>query len=209
MQINQLSQSAELIGWTNGIPSQVIAMAARVCTDSQDKLGDISECRKLCRKLLDWGHMTPFEFFEVTFALTTSRAVSHQLVRHRIASYMQESQRYCNYSEAVPVICPKMIERMGGMDKRLWLTSVTQSAESYAGLIDAGFRPEDARTVLPEATATNLYCKMNLREFRHFLDLRLSKAAWPEMQDLAQLMLNQYTYKFPDELYLLGQTLEG
>lgn len=209
MEVFYIGQSAELINWTNGIPSQVVAMSARVCTDSQQKLGDYSACRALCRKLLDWGHMTPFEFFEVTFAITTSRAVSHQIVRHRLASYMQESQRYCDYSEALYVIQPKNIARSKVDIREAWQKSVEQSAETYAALTAAGYRPEDARSVLPEATATKLYCKMNLREFRHFLDLRMSKSAWCEMQDLAKAMLDAFTYKFPDELYLISRVLEG
>lgn len=209
MTVTEIGQSAELINWTNGVPSQVVAMSARVCTDSQANLGDYCECRKLCRKLLDWGHMTPFEFFEVTFTLTTSRAVSHQLVRHRIASYMQESQRYCDYSEELFVIPPKNIERsQSDAVWNPWRQSVCQSANAYAALTSAGVRPEDARSVLPECTATKLYCKMNLREFRHFLDLRTSKAAWSEMQELAKKMRDAFTYKFPDEIYLVSH-VEG
>lgn len=208
MNVNFISQSADLLNWTNGVPSQVIAMNARVSTDTTAKTGEYCECRKLCRKLLDWGHYTPLEFFEVTFGVITSRAVSHQLVRHRLASYMQESQRYCQYDDGINVIVPTAIQRNPDPEILAAVAKqVTSAANAYKFLLDKGVKAEDARSVLPECTATKLHVKMNLREFRHFLSLRTSHSAWSEMQALATGMADAFSHKFPDEIYLIKEAV--
>lgn len=201
--IRLVEHSAELIRATEGIPSIAIASAARVCKDGAEN-ADYCAARKLCRKLLDWGHMSPFEFFEVTFSCTTNRAVSHELVRHRLASYMQESQRYCAYDKELPVIMPFGVKAAGEQAKNNWQAQMVEAWDCYCGMLELGLKPEDARTVLPEATATKILVKMNLREFRHFLSLRTSSAAWTEMKTLAEAMLEAFLTAYPDEAYLLG-----
>ena len=200
--IRLVEHSAELIRGTEGIPSIVIAGAARVCKDGAEN-ADYCAARKLCRKLLDWGHMSPFEFFEVTFSCVTNRAVSHELVRHRLASYMQESQRYCNYEQELTVICPHGVKAAGQEALGNWEAQMFEAWDCYCGMLELGLKPEDARTVLPEATATKILVKMNLREFRHFLSLRTSSAAWKEMQTLALAMRDAFFTAYPDEAYLL------
>lgn len=206
--IKVVSHGAELIRSTEGRPTLVIANAARVCKDGVGN-GDYCEARKLCRKLLDWGHMSPFEFFEVTFACVTNRAVSHELVRHRMASYMQESQRYCNYEKELPVIMPHGVKAAGNAAAANWKAQMAEAWDCYCGLLEFGAKAEDARTVLPEATATKILVKMNLREFRHFLTLRTSHAAWTEMRLLATAMADAFLAKFPDEQYIIREELNG
>ncbi len=206
--IELVSHSAELIRSTEGRPTLVIANAARVCKDGTENT-DYCEARKLCRKLLAWGHMSPFEFFEVTFQCVTNRAVSHELVRHRMASYMQESQRYCNYEQELPVIMPHGVKAAGHVAAANWEAQMAEAWNCYCGMLELGAKPEDARTVLPEATATKLLVKMNIREFRHFLSLRTSPAAWQEMRFLATAMADAFLAKFPDEQYLLREELNG
>lgn len=198
--VTLLSQSAELVNSTTGTPTQVVAQSAKVCKASADT-ADYCECRRLCRKLLGWEHYSPFEFFSVTFKCVTSRAVSHQLVRHRLASYMQESQRYCAYDKGLNVVCPAAIREAGQAE--VWLAGVREAYHVYLSLIYAGVKPEAARTVLPEATATTILVHMNLREFRHFLTLRLGNSAWAEMRLLAKAMVDAFLFKFPDEQYML------
>ena len=206
--IKLLDHTAELIRATEGRPTLVIANVAKVCKDGTEN-ADYCAARKLCRKLLDWGHMSPFEFFEVTFACTTNRAVSHELVRHRLASYMQESQRYCNYEQELTVICPHGVKAAGEQAKANWEAQMFEAWDCYCGMLELGLKPEDARTVLPEATATKILVKMNLREFRHFLSLRTSHAAWREMQTLATAMADAFLARFPDEQYLIREELNG
>lgn len=201
-EISYVKHQAELIRATEGTPSIVIASTARVCRDGAESLS-YCEARKLCRKLLGWGHMSPFEFFEVTFACVTNRAVSHELVRHRLASYMQESQRYCAYDKELPVVPPQKLLQDKPQVFQVWADSIRLSYKVYQALIAEGLRPEDARTVLPEATATKILVKMNLRELRHFLTLRTSNAAWTEMRMLAKAMKAAFFAAYPDELYLL------
>ena len=198
--VNLISQSAELVCTTGGTPTQVIAQSAKVCRASAET-ADYCECRRLCRKLLEWEHYSPFEFFSMTFKCTTSRAVSHELVRHRLASYMQESQRYCVYDKKLDVICPAAIREAKQID--VWLAGVREAYHVYLSLIYAGIKPEAARTVLPEASATTILVHMNLREFRHFLSLRLGNSAWAEMRLLAKAMVDAFISKFPDEQYML------
>lgn len=202
--VTLLSQSAELVNSTAGTPTQVVAQSAKVCKASADT-ADYCECRRLCRKLLGWEHYSPFEFFSVTFKCVTSRAVSHQLVRHRLASYMQESQRYCAYDKGLKVVCPAAVREAGQAE--VWLAGVREAYHVYLSLIYAGVKPEAARTVLPEATATTILVHMNLREFRHFLELRTAPSAWAEIRDLSAHMTDAFLSKFPDEQYLIKACL--
>lgn len=160
-----------------------IVMAAQVCRQSQ-----IPEPRQqqFVRNLIERGHETPLEFVDFTFRLLTTRDVSHQLVRHRLASYQQESQRHVSYSDCLEVIAPVNIT--DPKMEAVWLGAMSDAQKTYAALIEMGAKKEDARTVLPGATATRLFARMNLRELRHFLKLRLSLQAWSEMRRLATEM---------------------
>lgn len=197
-----LPHSAKLITHTDlqgQTVSQLIASAARVSTQKEPLSAD--EAPAFVRKLMEWGHWSPFEFFDLTFRCITSRAVSHELVRHRLASYMQESQRYCGYSEELRIIVPEVMRAHPSLPR--FEAACDLAYQSYLVLLEKGFKPEDARCVLPEATATTILVKMNLREFRHFLKLRTAPAAWSEMRTLAGCMVKAFTDRFPDEEYLV------
>lgn len=150
---------------------------------------------------MSWGHWSPFEFVDLTFYFVTSRAVANELVRHRLASYMQQSQRYCRYDNGLQVIMPATLR--GTLEADLWRAQMRDAYDVYLYLMEQGQKPEDARTVLPLATATNMLAKMNLREFRHFLNLRTAPAAWSEMRILANLMAEAFAKQFPDETFLI------
>lgn len=180
--IEWIEQDATLIDQSLH-PVETINRIARVCyrqpmPESEDEL------RTFVKRLIYKGHESPLEFVDYTWFLTTSRAIANELVRHRIASYMQESTRYVKYDK-LQMIKPQILvsttmeERLEGM--------FTQ----YQSMIQNGTRKEEARDFLPLGMVTHLYCKMNLREFRHFLQLRLSRAAHPQMQELAQLMFKE------------------
>lgn len=198
IKVELVEHSTELLRFPEKSPSLIIAEAAHVSTQRGT---DPETCKAFVKKLMKLGHWSPFEFVDLTFRLTTSRAVANELVRHRMASYMQLSQRYVRYDEALPVVMPATIK--GTLEADLWRAQMRDSHDVYLYLLEQGQKPEDARTVLPLATATHMLAKMNLREFRHFLNLRTDRAAWSEMRILANLMAEAFAKQFPDEVFLI------
>lgn len=192
-----LQQSAKLMHITPN-PSYVIAHAARVST-AKPAPDSAAECRAFVKKLIGWGHLTPLEFVSLTFYIVSSRAVSHEFVRHRLMSVVQQSQRYCDYRSQFSVIEHKPDE----MPHDIFMDSVHFAHDSYLSMLDRGVKPEDARILLPECTATQLIVCCNLREFRHFIDLRTSPAAWSAMRKLANLMAEAFVACLPEEYFLI------
>lgn len=136
------------------------------------------------------GHESIIEHASVTFDIRgISRACSHQLVRHRIASYSQESQRYVDAS-APSFVVPPSVEANGDAQV-VWDEFMDSVADTYARLRALGVRKEDARFILPNATGTRVIVTMNFRSLRHFFSVRLDKAAQWEIRDLALEMLRQ------------------
>jgi thymidylate synthase (FAD) len=173
----------------------LIAAAARICYASEPKSPDANA--KLIRNLRSWGHMSAFEHASATFLVEgVSRALTHQLVRHRLASYNQQSQRYVNEAgfEYVtpPSVAgnPKAKARFDGAVEALRL--------AYKDLMEMGVPKEDARFLLPNACASKIALTMNFRELRHFISLRSDKAAQWEIRELAQTMLKMLTEKAPN-----------
>ena len=189
---------AAMVLCSTGAPAILIAETARVSTQRDT---DPETSKAFVQKLMKWGHWTPFEFVDLTFYLTTSRAVANELVRHRLMSFVQESQRYVRYDKGLRVIVPEALR--GTLEEEIWQAHMRDTYDVYLYLLEKGVRPEDARTVLPLATATNMIAKMNLREFRHFLNLRTDKPAWREMRILANLMAEAFAKRFPDEVFLI------
>ena len=179
--------------------TSLIASAARVCTCST---GAEDEDHALVRKLMKWGHWSPFEFVTLCWSVRTSRAVANELVRHRLASFMQESQRYVGY-DVLDVVEPVRIQRGHFLARAVWQCAQRFGFALYRLLLKLGVRKEDARTVLSTATGTRMFVQMNLREFRHFLSLRTDKAAWVEMRLLANRMARAFAKRYPDEVYLI------
>ena len=180
--IEWINQDAVLVKQTLQ-PIELINDVARVCYKSKTPVSN-EEKQEFVMKLISKGHESPLEFVDYTWFLTTSRAIANELIRHMIASYMQESTRYVKY-DTLQMIKPKtpasitMEERLEGMFLQ------------YQVMLKNGTRKEEARDFLPLGMVTHLYCKMNLREFRHFLQLRMSRAAHPQMQELANKMYDE------------------
>jgi thymidylate synthase (FAD) len=181
----------DIIGATNwtegdGSPETLLEQAGRACYRSEPK-GDPG---KFLSARIKEGHESIIEHASVTFDIRgISRACSHQLVRHRIASYSQESQRYVNMLEPEFVIPPSIAENPQAM--AVWDALMNQVAETYQRLRDLGARKEDARFVLPNATATRVIVTMNFRTLRHFFSVRCQGAAQWEIRALALEMLRQ------------------
>lgn len=144
----------------------------------------------LLKGLVEKGHGSVLEHCCFTFAIEgISRACSHQLVRHRIASYSQQSQRYVNAENFDFVIPPEIAEDYDL--QREYKDWMRKTMNMYSKLVGLGIKKEDARYILPNATTTNIVVTMNARELLHFIELRSSPRAQWEIRELAQEMLRQ------------------
>ena len=172
---------------------KVVAMAAKICYAKnvsikklQKKIND-DDVSTFITKLLESGHESPFEHVSFTFGIGgISRACSHQLVRHRMASFSQRSQRYC-FEDGFNYIEP---EDMNDEEDKFFRDFMRHSKEVYSKLIEKGVKPEDARMVLPNACETKIIVTMNARELLHFFKLRCCKRAQKEIREVAFMMKN-------------------
>ena len=172
----------ELIAYTPN-SENVVAKAARLCYASEG--GDDN---KFLRKLREIGHESPFEHVSFTFQIEgISRACSHQLVRHRIASYSQRSQRYINEG-SFDYITPRSIS---GDAELKYIEALDKIAETYDELIELGVPKEDARFILPNACETKIIVTMNARSLFNFFRLRCCNRAQWEIREVANKMLRQ------------------
>lgn len=177
-----------------------LEQCGRVCYKSEERIAE-GTAEKFLRGIIRSGHESVLEHYDITFKVICDRAVSHQLVRHRIASYSQESQRYCNYTKdgfqnEVTFIRPESFDAGTGV-YTAWEQCCWQAEQAYFYLINEGCKPQEARSVLPNCTKTELVCTMNVRELRHFLRLRTGKAADPAMRQVAQILLEQLASALP------------
>ena len=176
-------------------PARLAAVAARLCysrlkpSEVYDGLAD-DKVKKLLNDIRASGHMSPFEHAVFTFGVSgLSRVASHQLVRHRVASFSQQSQRYVSMKESA-VVVPQSIasdpERL-----RLYEEAASKATEYYNELVEMGVDKEDARFILPHGGNTNIIFTMNARELMHFFRLRLCRRAQWEIRELALKVLEQ------------------
>lgn len=174
-------------------PEKTIALAARLCysasgIDDLDTNLDAAKVRELLEKLTSIGHATPFEHASFTFAIEgISRAATHQLVRHRLASYSQQSQRYVEFKNADFVVPPQISADPAALEK--FNAHMQASVELYNQLIESGFDKEDARYALPGASVSKIIVTMNTRELHHFFRLRCCNRAQWEIRGVAIEML--------------------
>ncbi len=156
---------------------QLIDYAGRLCWDTTEKVGTNPE------RIQGWinvGHESVIEHASATFYIKASRVFTHELVRHRLASYSQRSQRYV--SESIPkYIEPPELKSNGNNTEELFKEAMKNAWSTYNQLIGAGVKKEIARYVLPNACETQIVMTMNFRELRHFIKLRTSSRALPEM----------------------------
>lgn len=165
-----------------------IEKAARTCYKSEGKTQPGS-AESLVTKLKDSGHSAMLEFSDITVKFTTDRAVSHELVRHRMASFAQESQRYVNYKNSgLSFVKPFWADEMPMAYDR-WKRLMMIIESEYLELTETGMIAQQARVILPNSTATEIVVKANIREWLHIIDLRCSSAAYPAMR---QVMIPLY-----------------
>lgn len=178
-----------------------IERIGRVCYKSEDKITEKS-AGKFVQMIIKNGHESVLEHEKITVRIVCDRGVSHEIVRHRIASYSQESTRYCNYSDEkfcneITVIKP-LFWSEDSKEYQLWRETVKRVEESYMSLITMGASPQEARSVLPNSLKTEIVVTMNLREWRHFFRLRSSEKAHPQMREIACMMLIDFKKILPD-----------
>jgi thymidylate synthase (FAD) len=182
-------------------PEGLIASSARVCYASEPKTPDAN--LKLIKNLKSWGHLSMFEHATATFLVEgVSRACTHQLVRHRLASYSQQSQRYVNEQGFEYVTPPTVGDNQKA--KRRYEEAVESARKAYKELLELGVPKEDARFLLPNACATKIVVTMNFRELMHFIQMRTEKGAQWEIRALALEMLRLLREKAPNVFDELG-----
>jgi len=185
--------NVKLIGFTPN-PEKIPAMAAKLThsktkPEELDKTSD-KELDTILKQVLNLGHTSVIEHTNFTFAISdVSRSLTHQLVRHRIASYAQQSQRYVDFKDPCYVTPPK-IEKNKGMKKAYDLT-MENIWKEYNKLLEMGIPVEDARFVLPNAACTNIIVTMNARSLMNFFELRCCLHAQWEIRHLANKMLTE------------------
>lgn len=184
-------------------PAEIISKverACRTCYKSEDKICEGS-AERLIRSCIKRGHHSILEHANISFRIICDRGVSHEIVRHRIAAYSQESTRYCNYTQdkfdkELTFIYPSWTDIMSKEElenNNMWKL-LKQGAEysefTYNSMVLNGAKPEVARAILPNCLKTELVMTMNIRELRHFLTLRCSQAAHPDIREVAFEILN-------------------
>jgi thymidylate synthase (FAD) len=175
-------------------PERAIAAAARLCyapVGAAELLETMNESavHKVLKVIITSGHTSALEHASYTFAIDgVSRALTHQLVRHRLASYNQQSQRYVSYAEEPQFIVPPSVAEDPVSLKRFKAANGA-AFEAYRALLDAGVPAEDARYLLPNAMETKIVVTMNVRELLHFFELRCCNRAQWEIRELALVML--------------------
>lgn len=177
-----------------------IEQVGRVCYKSEDKISEDS-AEKFVGGIIRRGHEAVIEHFNITVKFTTDRGITHEIVRHRIASYAQESTRYCNYAKdkfcnEISVIRPVDICE-GTKEYEDWVSAMEAAEKFYFALLSDGCKPQTARSVLPTCTKTELMATMNLREWRHFIKLRAAASAHPDIRVLAKDLLRQFQEQIP------------
>ena len=196
-----INSSVEILSNVDGKEMlKKIEQCGRTCYKSEDKITD-SSAEKFVQNIIDRGHESVLEHVSISVKVICDRAISHEIVRHRLASYSQESTRYCNYgkdkfNQEITVILPVMFD-MNAPAYNIWKRSCENAETAYFDLLNEGYKPEDARSVLPNSLKTELVMTANLREWRHFLRMRLSPAAHPQMVEIAYRILMEFHEKVP------------
>ncbi|NLU47607.1 MAG: FAD-dependent thymidylate synthase [Syntrophomonadaceae bacterium] len=172
---------------------------ARICYKSEGRMENDFNPQFLA-SILTRGHESVIEHEKVTVLFIVDRGVSHEIVRHRIASYSQESTRYCNYSQdkfgrEITVIEPFFLTDPEAYS--LWKQACQTAEDCYMKMLEKGCSPQEARSVLPNSLKTEIAVTFKMREWRHFFQLRCAGAAHPQMRQVAIPLLLLFKEKFP------------
>lgn len=177
-----------------------IEKCGRVCYKSEDNSTEES-ARKFINMIIKSGHESVLEHEKISVRIICDRGITHEIVRHRIASYSQESTRYCNYSKnkfgnELTFIKP-MFWNADSPEYCIWKESMQVSENNYMKMIEMGVLPQEARSILPNSLKTEIIATMNLREWRHFFKLRTDTKAHPQMREIAIPLCNKMKELIP------------
>ena len=184
-----------------------IEKIGRVCYKSEENIRDDS-AERFITNILKRGHESVIEHESVTVRMICDRGITHEIVRHRIASYSQESTRYCNYTGDKFGNEITVIDIAGGFEYDLdnendlnkyniWMQAMENAEKSYFELLKLGATPQEARSVLPNSLKTEIVMTMNLRAWRNFFRLRCDHTAHPQMREVANIALKIFKEKLP------------
>ena len=172
-----------------------LEMYGRLSHKSEDKASEGS-APVFLKKILDWGHESILEHENITVRFICDRGVTHELVRHRLAAYTQESTRYCNYGHKIQFIEPLFFAPNSELYS-LWFKGVQIAAENYSNLLEKGATPEQARSLLPNSLKTEIVMTTNLREWRHVFKMRTAAAAHPQIREIMIPLLLDFQKLIP------------
>ncbi|HKJ99860.1 MAG TPA: FAD-dependent thymidylate synthase [Desulfotignum sp.] len=175
---------------------QTIEAAGRTCYKSEDKITSDSAAGFVSR-MRDRGHHAMIEFGDIIVRFVTNRGVTHELVRHRLFSFAQESTRYVRYDGKMEFIRPCWWEESTPAQQETWEAAMKDAEKYYLELLKSGWRPEQAREVLPNSLKTEIVVKGNIREWRHMFALRCSKKAHPQIRALMLPLLVDLQDRLP------------
>lgn len=189
-----------------------IELAARTCYKSENMVTPESSAR-LVKHLVSHNHLAMLEHASIAVKFVVDRGVSHEIVRHRMASYAQESTRYCNYGinkfdNEITVIRPSAFQK-GSFEYVMWESACERAEDMYMRLISDGVSPQWARSVLPHSLKTEIVVNMNLREWIHFFNLRAigtTGEPHPQIKEVAMPLLERFAKEMPE---VFGGLIEG
>lgn len=200
----------EILTNITGDELKLIELAGRTCYKSEDNITDESS-RRFVKNIISRGHEAMLEHSVLSVKFICDRGISHELVRHRLASFAQESTRYCNYSKdkfgnELTFIEPFFFcqRGVGNRDNNslynIWLDECESAEKAYLKMLELGATPQEARSILPNSIKTEIIVTMNYREWRHFFKLRAARftgSAHPQMEEITIPLLNEVKKLIP------------
>lgn len=181
---------------------ELIERCGRKCWKSEDKI-EPGSADRFIKMLKSKKHESVIEHATATFSIITDRGITHEIVRHRLASYSQESTRYCNYGKKNGEIFVIKPSGMGDEEAAEWWAAMQDAERHYLKMLELGSTPQRARSVLPTCTKTDIAVTMNFRAWLHFITLRASKAAHPDIipiaQEIKRIMIEKAASIFDEE----------
>lgn len=177
-------------------PLEIIELAGRTCYKSENKITSNS-AEKFAQMVRDHGHESVIEHVSASVRFVTNRGVTHELVRHRLCSFSQESTRYVRYGGDMEFIRPVWWDKWDDYQRQIWQRQMAASEAGYQELLAAGSQPQQAREVLPNSLKTEIVTTANVREWRSIFRLRCTKTAHPQIRELMIDCLKGFQKEIP------------
>jgi len=187
-------------------PLSIIELAGRTCYKSEEKMTEESS-KSFVKMILKRGHESVIEHSAMSVKFIVDRGVTHELVRHRLCAFSQESTRYCNYKGGTTFVIPPWVDLEEGKydwsctfsskTDNIWARNLLHLESAYKDLLNYGWTPQQARSVLPNSLKTEIVVTANFREWRHIFKLRCSKAAHPQMREIMIPLLEDVKNRIP------------